>query len=148
MTGTSSSQLAGVASTSAPRSLGYRIGVLTAAVIAAVAVNAGIAALAVAAGAPAHFAPLTLPVFAGCTVVPMVVGWFAWRAVSRRVRNPRRTMPQIALAVLIVSFVPDVLLLVTGFIPGATLVGVIALMTMHIVVMGVAVVGYRLADRR
>ncbi|WEG08912.1 DUF6069 family protein [Microbacterium horticulturae] len=148
MTGTSSSPLADAAPTPARASLGYRIGVLTAAIVVAVALNAGIAAIAVAAGAPPQFAPLTLPVYAAFTIVPMLLGWFAWRAVSRRVSNPRRTMPLLAAAVLVVSYIPDVLLLVTGFIPGTTVAGVVALMAMHVVVISVALAGYTLAGRR
>jgi hypothetical protein len=129
-----------------PRSRGAQAAILVATVAVAIALNAIVAAIAVAAGAPSTYAPLTFPVFAGCTVVPTVVGWFIWRPIAHRVRQPRRTMPLLALAVLIVSYVPDVLLLVTGFIPDTTPAGVVALMAMHVVVIGSAVVGYTLAD--
>lgn len=130
------------------RPVAERIGILVATVAIAVALNAVVAAIAGASGAPAGWAPLTAPVFGAFTVVPIVVGWFAWRAVAARVRHPRRTMPLIALAVLIVSFVPDIVLLATGFIPGTTTAGVAGLMVMHVVVVGTAAVGYTLASRR
>jgi Kef-type K+ transport system membrane component KefB len=128
-------------------SRGAQAGILVAAVAAAIALNAVIAAIAVAAGAPSGYAPLMFPVFAACTIVPMIVGWFLWRPVARRVRNPRRSMPLLALAVLVVSYVPDVILLATGFIPDTTPAGVVALMAMHVVVIAAAVVGYSIADR-
>src|SRR5262249_9632768 len=110
--------------------------------------NAIIAAIAVAAGSPASFGPLMPPVFGAFTVVPIVVGWFLWRLVAGRVRNPRRTMPLLAAVVLVVSYVPDAILLATGFIPGTTTAGVVGLMAMHVVVLGSAVTGYTLASRR
>ncbi|GAA1921925.1 hypothetical protein GCM10009775_12970 [Microbacterium aoyamense] len=136
------------ASATQSTSTGARAGILVATVAVAVALNALVAAIATAAGAPASWAPLTLPVFGAFTVVPLVIGWFAWRFVAQRVRNPRRTMPMLALAVLVLSFIPDIVLLATGFIPGTTTAGVIALMTMHVVVIGTAVAGYTLASRR
>jgi hypothetical protein len=149
MTETSSSSAAPTAGDEArASSRGYRIAVLAAAVVVAVAVNAGIAAIAVAAGAPATFSPLTLPVFGAFTVIPIVIGWFVWRALARRLRHPSRTLPVLAVAVLVVSYVPDVVLLATGFIPGTTTTAVVALMAMHIVVIGSAVAGYTLAGRR
>lgn len=45
------------------------------------------------------------------------------------------------------SFVPDVALLASRFIPGTTTAGVLALMTMHLVVIVVAVPAYILASR-
>jgi hypothetical protein len=140
-----------VSTPSRPERLGLsraaRAAVLIATVALAIALNAIIAAVALAAGATPGFAPLSFPVYALCTAVPLVVGWFLWRAVARRVRRPSRTMPLLALAVLVVSYVPDGVLLATGFIPGTTVAGVIALMAMHVVVIAVACVGYTLADR-
>jgi mannitol-specific phosphotransferase system IIBC component len=49
----------------------------------------------------------------------------------------------------VVTFIPDVVLLATGFLPGATPGAVIALMLMHPVVAGAAVlVGQRIAPAR
>jgi hypothetical protein len=39
----------------------------------------------------------------------------------------------------VLSFVPDAILLATGFIPGASLTAILALATMHVVVVAVAV---------
>jgi hypothetical protein len=129
-------------------SAGARIGILVATVAIAVALNSVVAAIAVASGAPAGWAPLTAPVYGAFTIVPIVIGWFLWRLVSARVSRPSRTMPLLAAAVLVVSFVPDVVLLATGFIPGTTPAGVAGLMAMHVVVIGSALVGYTFASRR
>ena len=49
----------------------------------------------------------------------------------------------------VLSFAPDVALLVLGFIPGTTAVGVVALMLMHLVVVAAAVIaGRRIAPAR
>jgi hypothetical protein len=121
---------------------------LLAAIVAAVAVNTLVATLAIAWGATPGFAPLTLPVYGGFTLVGIVVGWFGWRAVERRARNPRRVLAWLVPFVGLVSFVPDVALAVFGFIPGTTGQAVAALMTMHVVVIAAAVPAYLIASRR
>lgn len=136
------------ASNAPAESRGARIAIISGAVALALALNAVAAAIAVAAGAPATWAPLSFPVFAAFTVVPMVIGWFAWQFVSRRVSNPARTMPLLAVGVLALSLIPDAILLATGFIPGTTMAGVFGLMAMHVIVIGVASVGYTLAAKR
>ncbi|MEH0110360.1 DUF6069 family protein [Tersicoccus sp. MR15.9] len=119
--------------------------VLAAAAVVAVTLNSLVALVARAAGAPADYGPLTLPAQAMLTVIGLVVGWIGWRLVQRRARDPRRTLRVLVPAVVLVSFVPDVLLLALRFIPGTTTVGVLALMVMHLVVAAVAITAYRLA---
>ncbi len=122
--------------------------ILTAAVVVAIAVNAVVALIAVAAGAPATYGPLTLPAYALFTTLGIVVGWIGWSLVRRRARDPRRTLAILVPIVTVASFVPDVLLLVTRFIPGTTASAVIALMVMHLVVVAVAVPAYVWASQR
>lgn len=124
-----------------------RVVVLVGAVAVAVAVNLGIASLAVAGGAPAGYGPLSAPALILFTVVPMALGWFGWQWVRRHAKNPGRTQALLVVVVLLVSFIPDVILAVTGFIPGTTTPGVVALMCAHLVVMGTAVAAYVTADR-
>ncbi len=122
-------------------------GILIAAVIVAVAVNAAVAAVAIAAGAPSTYGPLTLPAYALFTTLGVAAGWAGWVLVHRRARNPRRTLSLLVPVLTVLSFVPDVLLLVFRFIPGTTTPAVIALMLMHLVVVAVAVPAYALAMR-
>ena len=116
--------------------------ILAAAAIIATALNAGVAFLAVQAGASASYPPLTLPVFAAFTVAGVLVGWVGWRIIQRRANCPQRVLAVLVPTVVVASLVPNVVLLFTEFIPGTNAAAVWALMAMHVVVAGVAVVGY------
>ncbi len=121
---------------------------LAAAVVIAIVANTVVAAVAVATGAPAGYGPLTLPAYGLFTALGVVAGWIGWSTVQRRAHDPRRTLSILVPAVAVASFVPDVLLLAWGFIPGTTTGAVIALMVMHLVVVAVAVPAYAFASRR
>ncbi|MEN0021918.1 MAG: DUF6069 family protein [Microbacterium sp.] len=122
--------------------------ILTAAVAIAIALNAVVAAVAIATGAPASYGPLTPPAFGLFTALGVAAGWVGWSLVTRRAKDPRRTLSILVPLVTVASFIPDVLLLALGFIPGTTTGAVIALMVMHVVVVAVAVPAYALATRR
>lgn len=122
--------------------------ILTAAVAIAIALNAVVAAVAIATGAPATYGPLTPPAFGLFTALGVAAGWVGWSLVTRRAKDPRRTLSILVPLVTVASFIPDVLLLALGFIPGTTTGAVIALMAMHVVVVAVAVPAYALASRR
>jgi hypothetical protein len=139
--------MATASATASPRPLARAALLLAAATALAVAANAVIAAFAVAAGASATYGPLTFPAFASFTVLGMIAGWVGWSIVQRRARDPRRVLTVLVPAVVVVSFVPDLLLLGLGFIPGTTPAAVVALMAMHVVVAVVAVPAYVLAGR-
>ncbi|MFF2050529.1 DUF6069 family protein [Leifsonia sp. NPDC058194] len=138
-----SSAVTPVPSLSLPRAAG----ILVAAVAAAIAVNALIAAIAVALGVPATYGPVTVPAYASMTVLGLVVGWAGWRFISRRAADPRRALAIAVPIVLVASFVPDVLLAVTRFIPGTTVGAVLALGLMHVTTAAIAVPAYVLASR-
>ena len=121
---------------------------LAAAVVIAIAANTVVAAVAVATGAPASYGPLTFPAYGLFTALGVVVGWIGWSVVQRKAHDPRRTLSILVPAVAVASFVPDVLLLAWGFVPGTTAGAVIALMVMHVVVVAVAVPAYAFASRR
>ncbi|MCS5723439.1 DUF6069 family protein [Herbiconiux sp. CPCC 203407] len=123
-------------------------GILLATAVVVIAVNAGAAAVAVSLGAPADYGPLTLPAHALFAVLGIAVGWIGWSLVVRRARHPRRVLAVLVPAVTAVSFVPDLLLMAFSFIPGTTMVAVVALMVMHVVVVAVAVPAYVLASPR
>lgn len=133
---------------SAPRaSFAVRALVLAAAVAVAVALNAVVAAVAVAADAPADYPPLTLPALTTFTVLGVVAGWIGWVVVHRVSSNPKAVLRVLVPVVVVLSLVPNVVLLATGFIPGTTFAGVVALMIMHVLVAAVAVPGYAYASR-
>jgi hypothetical protein len=132
----------------APRaSFAVRALLLAAAVALAVTLNAVVAALAVAAGAPADYPPLTLPALTTFTALGVIAGWIGWVLIHRMARNPRVVLRVLVPAVVVLSLVPNVVLLATGFIPGTTVVGVVALMVMHVLVAAVAVPAYAYASR-
>lgn len=121
--------------------------ILTGAAAIAVGLNAVVAAVAIATGASATYGPLTPPAFGLFTALGVAAGWVGWSLVRRHAKDPRRALSILVPAVTVASFIPDVLLLALGFIPGTTTGAVIALMVMHVVVVAVAVPAYALASR-
>jgi hypothetical protein len=120
--------------------------ILAAAVAVATAVNAVVATVAIAAGAPSSYGPLTLPAYTLFTAIGVALGWVGWRLVQRHSAHARRTLAILVPVVVVVSFVPDVLLAVVGFIPGTTPGAALALGIMHVVVAAVAVPAYAVAS--
>lgn len=137
------------ASSTAPRGAARTrtIGILVGATILAIAVNAAVAAVALASGATAGYGPLTFPAYALFTVLGIAAGWAGWVLVHRRARDPRRLLLVLVPTITVLSFVPDILLLALGFIPGTTVAAVIALMLMHLVVVAVSIPAFVLAYR-
>lgn len=111
---------------------------LIGAVAVAIAATAIIATVAIAVGATA-FAPLMPYVFGPFAALGVLAGYLGWRIVRRAVPNPRRVLRVLVPTVLVLSFIPDVVLLLTGFIPGTTTTGAVALMLMHLTVAAIVV---------
>ena len=111
-------------------------GVLAAVVVGAVA-DAVLALLALAAGAPDDFQPLKPPSYIFLTAVGVVAGALGWAVVRKVAKDPERLVRWLVPTVVVVSFVPDFLLLGAG---GAA--GVMALLLMHVAVAVVAVFSY------
>jgi hypothetical protein len=126
----------------ASRSAEGRFGLAKAIAVAAIAasiVNGLIAFLALGPfGASEALQGLTAPAFVSLTVIGVAIGALGWRAITRRAKRPATVMRRLVPTVLVLSFIPDVLLLTSGA-PGADLPGVLALMAMHVVVVAVAV---------
>jgi hypothetical protein len=84
-----------------------------------------------------------LPLGVGPTVVFTVAGMVGavvvFGPILRFAGRPVRLFRRVALAVLLVSLVPDVLMLFSGYMPGATVAGVFTLMVEHAVSWAVAV---------
>jgi hypothetical protein len=96
-------------------------------------------ALRSALGVPAGFSPLTAPAVATMTIVGMIGATviFAWLA---RVRpDPRNAFVRIALAALVLSWLPDLGIWVTGVFPHTTGAGIVSLMALHPVAAAFAV---------
>jgi hypothetical protein len=97
------------------------------------------AALGSALKVPAGFSPLTLPSVMSMTIAGMigatvVFGWLA------RVRpDPRAAFVRIALAALILSWLPDLGIWATGVFPHTTGAGILSLATLHVVAAACAV---------
>ena len=120
----------------AARGAQLALGVL-AAVIASVAVNALVAwALSAVGGGGTQFG-LAFTEYAPLTAVGVVAGAAGWAAIRRFASRPRSVLRVLVPAVVLVSFVPDLLILTIG----ATLTNVAGLMVMHLAVATVAVTG-------
>ena len=110
------------------------------AVVGAAVVNAVIAAIARGPlDASPDFQPLTAPVFLMWTVIGVVVGALAWRLIARRSARPASLLRRLVPTVVVVSLIPDVLLLVADSMPGTSVTAVVALMVMHVATAAVAV---------
>ena len=92
---------------------------------------------------PADFQQLTLPVYGFLTVVGAIAGAVGWHLVAARSSNASGVLRVLVPTVLVLSLIPDVMLLVSGSQPGTTTAGVVALMLMHVGVAVAAVPAYR-----
>lgn len=122
-------------------------------VVAAVAATAlaltGVAFGALALGADPGFAPLQPGPYLTFGVVGVLAALAGWVLIVRFVRHSARLLRVLVPVLVALSLIPDVVLLIVGFIPGTTPIGVGALMLMHLLVAVVAVVaGQRLAPAR
>ncbi len=109
------------------------------AIVLALIANGLVRAIALAVlDIPADFVPLQTPAFIGLTVVLLLGAIVTFAVIGRLSRRPVRTFQIVAAIVLVLSFLPDIGLLVSGA-PGATLPGVLTLMLMHVIAAGVVV---------
>jgi hypothetical protein len=118
---------------------GYLVG---AAVVASL-VNIAIAALAHAAGASADFGPLTIGAYVSFTLYGIAAGAIGWAVIRWRADEPAKILRWLVPAVVVLSYIPDLAMFFSDFMPGANAVGVFALMVMHTVVAVCAVVALR-----
>ena len=92
---------------------------------------------------PSTFQPLTLAVYGPLTVLGALIGAIGWRLAVNRSRDPGRLLTRLVPAVLVLSFIPDIVLGVSGSQPGTTTGGVINLMLLHLGVAAAALPAYR-----
>jgi hypothetical protein len=110
---------------------------VAAAVALACAGNAVVSFLAQSLGADPHAVEGLQPKgYVVLTAVGVIIAAFAWASIRKRAKDPARTLGKLVPIVVGVSLLADVPVF---FLPGASAVGVIALMVMHVVVAAVAV---------
>lgn len=116
------------------------LGVTAAAVLASLG-NAAVSYLAQALGAdPNTVEGLKPQGYVVLTAFGVIIAAFAWASIRKRAKDPAHTLGKLVPIVVVVSFLADVPVF---FLPGASAVGVIALMVMHVVVAAVAVPIFR-----
>jgi uncharacterized protein DUF6069 len=114
------------------------VGPLT--ILAAIVANVVIQQVAVAVLQPDPlFMPLTLIVPIVFTFVGVLGAVIVYALIGRFSQQPVRLFRRVALVTLVVSFIPDILMLITKFNPGTTTANVAVLILMHIVAWGIAV---------
>ena len=109
------------------------------AIVLALIANGIVRAIALAVlDIPADFMQLQSPAFIFLTVVLLLGAIVTFAIIGRLSRRPVRTFQIVAAIVLVLSFLPDIGLLVSGA-PGATLPGVLVLLLMHVIAAGIVV---------
>jgi hypothetical protein len=103
----------------------------------AAAANAGLVAAAGAMEIAPEFRALTYPPVVFLSVLGALGAAGVYALLRRRVAEPVATFRKVAVAALVVSFVPDLALLAAD--PAATPAGVVVLILMHVVVAAIAV---------
>lgn len=114
-----------------------RVGLLT--ILAAVVVNLIIRTFAVTLFGLSGFLPLTVGPTVVFTVAGVVGAVAVFALMARFARDPVRLFVRVAFVVLLLSFVPYLLLLFAGSIPGTTVAGVVALMAEHVATWAITV---------
>ncbi|WP_112266197.1 DUF6069 family protein [Lentzea terrae] len=116
------------------------LGVVAAVVIASIG-NAVVSYLAQALGAdPKAVLGLYPQVFVVLTALGVLIAAFAWASIRKRAKDPARTLGKLVPIVVVLSWLLDIPLF---FQPGADVVGIVALMVMHVVVAAAAVPVFR-----
>lgn len=129
-------------SSARPAASGARLlGALAMACILAVLANLVVAAVAHSAGASDDFQQLQAATVSSLTLLGVLVGALGWALVRSRASRPHAVLRILVPAVLVLSFVPD-LLLGRSDQPGTSWGAVAALMTMHLIVAAIAIPAY------
>jgi len=116
------------------------LGVVAAIVVASIG-NAVVSYLAQALGAdPDAVEGLKPQGYVVLTALGVIIAAIAWATIRKRAKDPARTLGKLVPIVVVVSFLADVPVF---FLPGASVVGVLALMVMHVVVATVSVPIFR-----
>jgi hypothetical protein len=117
------------------RSVLARRGLL--AVALSIVANALVLTLVLASGVVTPFAPLSYPPVLFLSTVGAIGATLVYGYLTMRSATPDQTFLRVTVAVLLLSFLPDIGLLFGD--PQATIPGVVVLMVMHVVVASVCV---------
>ncbi len=90
-------------------------------------------------GVPAGFSPLTTPAVATMTFAGMVGATVAFGWMARVRPDPRTAFVWVALVALVLSWLPDLGIWITGVFPHTTGAGIVSLMALHPVAAGLAI---------
>ncbi|HEY8814892.1 MAG TPA: DUF6069 family protein, partial [Candidatus Dormibacteraeota bacterium] len=82
-------------------------------------------------GVPAGFSPLSAPAVATSTIVGMIGATVVFGWLARARPDPRAAFVRIALAALVISWLPDLGIWITGVFPHTTGAGIVSLMALH-----------------
>ena len=123
-----------------PTAVAFPLAVVAAVVVGALGTTV-IAAIAHGAGVSHSFSPLHPGSYIALIVLGVLGGAAAWQLVRVKARQPSRVLRSLVPAVVILSFIPDIVIGITGSFH-ATWGGVIALMAAHVVVAMAAVTSF------
>lgn len=104
--------------------------------------SAVVAAVAHGAGVSDKFQALQLGTFAPLIVVSLLIAVAVWQRVRSRSTDPVRTMSRLVPAVVALSLVPDLVVGTSQSLPHSSWGGVLALMTMHLLVAAAGVTSF------
>ena len=96
-------------------------------------------------GARDDFIPLTPGPIVMWTIIGSIIGAVGWRLIVNTSARSRTLLNILVPTVLVLSFIPDVVLLATDSTAGQTTAGVLALMVMHVITAAIAATAYRTA---
>ena len=98
-----------------------------------------IAFVAHAAGVSDDFDPIAPATYLTLAVIGVSLASLSWFAIVRRAANPRALLTRLVPAVVLISFIPDLLLGANQSEPGTSWGAVAALMLMHLAVAAITV---------
>ena len=84
-------------------------------------------------------APLTILAASAANMIIRLIAVAVFALLRRFSERPLTLFSQVALVVLILSFLPDVAMLLTGFNPGTTLANALVLMLLRVVAWAISV---------
>lgn len=90
-------------------------------------------------GVPPGFSPLTTPAVATMTIAGMIGATVAFGWMARVRPDPRAAFVRISVAALVLSWVPDLGIWVTGVFPHTTGAGILSLMALHPIAAALAI---------
>ena len=91
------------------------------------------------------FQPLTPGPIVLWTILGALIGAAGWRLIVNKAADGRALLNKLVPTVVVLSFIPDVLLLATDALPGTSTAAVLSLMAMHLVTAVIVVTAYRRA---